>query len=164
MPGSPVPKGTQEWSDPPIMLRPKGPPALTSTTSSTLALTSFFVTLLTEVSVNDLLVTVSVVTPIWMGGAGGSLDMSSRTLSSLLEGVAAAVVGVARETERPEGPRWWKFRQNSQISHQTVWFSTKSKTCQIAVFTCSMYYAMIWQDFPPSKCLVPFGLYGVKWP
>ena len=39
-----------------------------------------------------------------MGGAGGSLDMSSRTLSSLLEGVAAAAVGVARETERPEGP------------------------------------------------------------
>ena len=86
------------------MLRPKGPPALTSTTSSTLALTSFFVTLLTEVSVNDLLVTVSVVTPIWMGGAGGSLDMSSRTLSSLLGVTAAAAVGVARETERPEGP------------------------------------------------------------
>ena len=40
-----------------------------------------------------------------MGGAGGSLDMSSRTLSSLLVGVAeAAAVGVARETERPEGP------------------------------------------------------------
>ena len=40
-----------------------------------------------------------------MGGAGGSLDMSSRTLSSLLEGVAAAAaVGVARETERPVGP------------------------------------------------------------
>lgn len=86
------------------MLRPKGPPALTSTTSSTLALTSFFVTLLTEVSVNDLLVTVSVVKPIWMGGAGGSLDMSSRTLSSLLGVTAAAAVGVARETERPEGP------------------------------------------------------------
>lgn len=86
------------------MLRPKGPPALTSTTSSTLALTSFFVTLLTEVSVNDLLVTVSVVTPIWMGGAGGSLDMSSRTLSSLLGVAAAAAVGVARETERPDGP------------------------------------------------------------
>ena len=39
-----------------------------------------------------------------MGGAGGSLDMSSRTRSSLLEGVAAAAVGVARETERPVGP------------------------------------------------------------
>ena len=40
-----------------------------------------------------------------MGEAGGSLDMSSRTLSSLLEGVAAAAaVGVARETERPVGP------------------------------------------------------------
>lgn len=39
-----------------------------------------------------------------MGGAGGSLDMSSRTLSSLLGVTAAAAVGVARETERPEGP------------------------------------------------------------
>ena len=39
-----------------------------------------------------------------MGGAGGSLDMSSRTLSSLLEAVTGVAVGVARETERPEGP------------------------------------------------------------
>jgi hypothetical protein len=39
-----------------------------------------------------------------MGGAGGSLDMSSRTLSSLLGVTAAAAEGVARETERPEGP------------------------------------------------------------
>ncbi len=33
IPGSPVPKGTQLWSEPPIMLRPRGPPALTSVTS-----------------------------------------------------------------------------------------------------------------------------------
>ena len=33
MPGSPVPNGTQEWSEPPMMLRPSGPPDLTSTTS-----------------------------------------------------------------------------------------------------------------------------------
>ena len=41
--------------------------------------------------------------------------------------------------------RWWKFRQNSPISHQTVRFSTNLKTFQISVFTCSN--AIIWQDF-----------------
>ncbi len=33
MPGSPVPKGTQEWSFPPIILRPRGPPDFTNITS-----------------------------------------------------------------------------------------------------------------------------------
>ena len=33
MPGSPVPKGTHEWSFPPIILRPSGPPDLIKTTS-----------------------------------------------------------------------------------------------------------------------------------
>lgn len=33
IPGSPVPKGTHEWSDPPMILRPKGPPAFTNMTS-----------------------------------------------------------------------------------------------------------------------------------
>ena len=76
-----MPKGTQEWSDPPMMLSPKGPPAFTKTTSSILGTFSFVVTRLTVVSLKVRLVTVSVVTPALVGAAG-NLETSSRTLSS----------------------------------------------------------------------------------
>ena len=33
IPGSPVPKGTHEWSFPPMILKPSGPPDFTNTTS-----------------------------------------------------------------------------------------------------------------------------------
>ena len=60
-----------------------------------------------------------------------------------------------------EATQWWKTCQNSPISHQTVRFSTKSKTCQIAVFACSN--AMIWQDFPPSNSFFYENLIRIFW-
>ena len=56
---------------------------------------------------------------------------------------------------------WWKFCQNSPISHQTVRFSTNSKTCQMAVFKFSK--AMIWQDFLPSNSCLYENLIWTFW-
>ena len=57
---SPVPKGTQLWSLPPMMERPSGPPDLLRATCST---TAVLVTLLTVVSVKVVLVMDSVTRP-----------------------------------------------------------------------------------------------------
>ena len=58
---------------------------------------------------------------------------------------------------REQNTRWWKFRQNSPISHQIVRFSTNSKTCQIAVFTCSKHNDLT--RFSTFKILLSSGLF-----